>query len=231
MTLLIAGTDTEVGKTVLTTALVAYWHKYYVPKTLGLMKLVQAGKGDRELYEQLFTLQQPPHTLAPLYFKTPVAPPIAARQEGQPLDLGKVWQASIALQQGREFVLVEALGGLGSPVTEELTVADVARDWRWEVVLVVPVKLGAIAQTVANVALARHYNVQLKGIVLNCLEPTTSDRLADWTPIDLIQSLTGTPVLGVVPHLSDPTDINALAQVASQLALEQILPRQLPMGV
>jgi len=61
-------------------------------------------------------------------------------------------------------VLVEALGG--SPVSEEFTVADLA-EWR-PTVLVVPVKLGAIAQAVANVALARPSRVHLKGIVLNC---------------------------------------------------------------
>lgn len=222
MTLLIVGTDTEVGKTVLTTALVAYWHKYYSLERLGLMKLMQAGAGDRELYEQLFPLTQPPETLAPLYFETPVAPPIAARREGKTIDLGKVWQVLTTLQRSREFVIVEALGGLGSPVTEELTVADLARDWGLEVVLVVPVKLGAIAQSVANAALARQSRLQLRGLVLNCCAETTSTQIADWTPTELIESLTGFPVLGILPHLADPTDVAALTQVASNLALERI---------
>ncbi|NEO25849.1 MAG: AAA family ATPase [Kamptonema sp. SIO4C4] len=49
--LLITGTDTEVGKTVLTTALVAYWQTYKTLDRLGLMKLLQTGEGDRELYQ------------------------------------------------------------------------------------------------------------------------------------------------------------------------------------
>lgn len=219
MTLLITGTDTEVGKTVLTTALIAYWQTYRNLADLGIMKLMQAGEGDSELYRELFNLQQSQETLVPLYFKTPVAPPIAAVQEGLDIDLGKVWQALTQLQQTKKTVFVEALGGLGSPVTWELTVADIARDWRLETILVVPVKLGAIAQTVANVALARQNQIKLKGIVLNCVTPDAQSRLDDWTPPEFIQSLTQIPVLGVMPYLDSTRDVDKLAQVAANLDL------------
>ncbi|MGB3695215.1 MAG: dethiobiotin synthase [Spirulinaceae cyanobacterium] len=221
--LLITGTDTEVGKTVLTTCLVAYWEKYRSLDKLGLMKLVQTGIGDRELYQQLFSLSQSPEEVAPLCFDTPVAPPIAAAREGKEVDLAKVWQNFNHLQQQRDLVIVEALGGLGSPVTSELVVADLARDWGLSTVLVVPVKLGAIAQTVANVALAKQFGVHLKGIVLNCRESGTEEKLADWTPIDLIQSLTNLPVLGLLPHLADPQAKDKLVQVAANLELEYLI--------
>ena len=221
--LLITGTDTEVGKTVLTTCLVAYWEKYHSLSKLGLMKLVQTGIGDRELYQQLFSLSQPSEEIAPLCFKTPVAPPIAAQREGKEIKLDKIWQTFDHLQKQRDFVIVEALGGLGSPVTSELIVADLARDWCLATVLVVPVKLGAIAQTVANVALAKQFGVTLKGIVLNCREVDAEERLEDWTPVDLIQSLTNLPVLGVLPHLADTQDKDKLAQVAANLELEYLI--------
>jgi len=192
---------------------------------MGILKLIQTGTGDRELYQKLFDLNQAPEEITPLHFETPVAPPVAAQREGRSIDLKLVWQAFNTLLQERQWVLVEALGGLGSPVTHELTVADLARDWRLPVVLVVPVKLGAIAQAVANVALARSSGVQLKGIVLNCVNPCSEEEMANWVPIDLIQSLTNVPVLGILPHLADPTDLSKLAQVASNLDLEQLLPR------
>ncbi|EAW43081.1 ATP-dependent dethiobiotin synthetase BioD, partial [Nodularia spumigena] len=119
-------------------------------------------------------------------------------------------------------VLVEALGGLGSPITNELTVADLAGDWRLPTVLVVPVRLGAIAQAVANVALARQSKVNLKGIVLNCVQPRTDAEIADLTPSDLIQSLTHTPVLGCLPYLDNLEDLDKLAQVASHLDWERL---------
>ena len=220
--LLITGTDTEVGKTVLTTALAAYWQKYQ--SQIGIMKLIQTGVGDRQLYTQLFSLNQSPEEIAPLYFDAPLAPPIAAAKEGRTVDLKIVWQALEKLRSKRDWVILEALGGLGSPVTDELTVADLAYAWRLPTVLVVPVKLGAIAQAVANVALARQVGLNLIGIVLNCAQPRTDAEIADWTPVELIQSLTNIPVLGCLPYLEDPTDLDKLALVASNLDLERLMP-------
>lgn len=223
-TLTIVGTDTEVGKTVLTSALVAYWQLYHRHRSLGLMKLIQTGIGDRERYQELFGDRSSLEIVTPLCFQTPVAPPIAAEQEARDIDLGRVWQALQRLEQEKDLVIVEALGGLGTPVTRELTVADLAGEWRLSAILVVPVKLGAIAATVANVALARQCKVALKGIILNCIEPRTEQQLTDWTPINLMQSLTCVPVLGILPYLHDLNDLDKLASVASNLNVEKILP-------
>ncbi|MBC1219185.1 ATP-dependent dethiobiotin synthetase BioD [Nostoc sp. UCD121] len=221
-TLLITGTDTEAGKTVLTTALAAYWQKYYPQRSWGIMKPIQSGIGDREWYQKLFALEQSSEEITPLYFEAPLAPPIAAARENRQVDLAVVWQALSKLRSQRDFVLVEALGGLGSPVTDELTVADLAGEWRLPTVLVVPVRLGAIAQAVANVALARQSRVNLKGIILNCVQPRTDAEIADWTPQQLIQSLTNTPVLGCLPYLDNLTDLDKLAQIASDLDWETL---------
>lgn len=222
--LLITGTDTDAGKTVLTAALAAYWQTYCASQTLAIMKPIQSGVGDRELYAQLFSLNQSLAEITPLAFQAPLAPPLAAAQEGSSIDLEKAWQGFEALRQQRDFVLVEALGGLGSPVTAETTVADLAWDWRMPTVLVVPIKLGAIGQAVANVALARQSRVHLKGIVLNCAQPCSEQDVANWAPAHLIQSLTRVPVLGCVPYLEDPTNLTKLAQVASELDLERFMP-------
>jgi dethiobiotin synthetase len=222
-TLLITGTDTEAGKTVLTSALAAYWQKYYPNRSLGIMKPIQSGVGDRELYQKLFNLELSPEEITPLYFQAPLAPPIAAAKENRHVDLGLVWQSLEKMRSLRDFVLVEALGGLGSPVTDELTVADLAGEWRLPTVLVVPVRLGAIAQAVANVALAREKRLNLKGIVLNCVQPRTVAEIADLTPDEMIQSLTNTPVLGCLPYLDNPEDLDKLAQVASDLDLETLM--------
>ncbi|MGL5135229.1 MAG: AAA family ATPase, partial [Planktothrix sp.] len=90
-TLLIAGTDTNVGKTVLTTALISYWQTYYLSRSLGVFKPIQTGQGDRELYTQLFTLNQSIEEINPLHFAAPLAPPIAAELEGKIVDLKLVW--------------------------------------------------------------------------------------------------------------------------------------------
>jgi dethiobiotin synthetase len=224
-TLLITATDTEVGKTVLTTSLVAYRQTYYSSTTLGLLKLIQCGVGDRERYHQLFAASPTVEIGDSLYFETPIAPPIAAELENRWIDLAPIWQNLQALRQRHDLVLVEALGGLGSPVTHELTVADLAGEWRLETWLVAPVKLGAIAQIVANIALARERKVNLRGIVLSCPQPVSPEQIAQWTPIALIESLTQLPVLGILPHLEDLNNLAQLTAAAAGLRLEGVFPR------
>jgi len=219
--LLIAGTDTNAGKTVLTTALFAYLRKYYPSQKVGIFKPLQTGEGDKELYSQLFSLNQ--SEITSLHFSAPLAPPIAAEKEGKEIDLKIVWQAFTSLQQQQDLILIEALGGLGSPITYELTVADLARDWALPTVLVVPIKLGCIAQIVANVALAQQSKVKLKGIVLNCVQPVSEQEITELAPIGLIQSLTNVPVLGIMPYLADTQDLEKLAQVAGNLELESLI--------
>ena len=221
--LLVTGTDTEVGKTILIISLAAYYQKYYPDSTLGLFKLLQTGIGDREIYTQLFGNLDNLKIVTPLCLSTPVAPPVAAAKEGVNIDLDKIRQELNNLTQEQHFVLVEALGGLGSPVTAELTVADIAGDWGLETILVVPVKLGAISQTVANVALARQTKVNLKGIVLNCREPLDEEEINTLAPIDLIESLTQTKILGTMPYLENYQDLEQLAKNISDLKLEKLL--------
>ena len=222
--LLIAGTDTDVGKTFVTIALASYWQKYHHQRqNFSIFKLMQTGTGDVELYNRLFA-ETGIEIVAPLRFSAPLAPPIAAAKEGRSVELGEVWQAFNTLNRKSSLVLLESLGGLGSPVTNELTVGNIAADWRLPTVLVVPVKLGAIANVVANVALARSLNINLKGIILNCSQ-ARSREIEDLTPIDLIQSLTQTPVIGTLPYIENLNQTDKIAQIVSNWDIELILPR------
>ncbi|MEB3228505.1 MAG: dethiobiotin synthase [Synechocystis sp.] len=223
-TLFIVGCDTEVGKTVTTSALAAYWQRYYPHQSLGLMKLLQTGVGDDEHYQHLFGDIDHWEVVTPLKFATPVAPPIAAEREGKLIDLAVVWQTLQRLQKNHQRVLVEGLGSLGSPVTDELTVADVAGLWRLDCLLVVPVKLGAIGQAIAQVALARQAKVALKGLILSCGSPEAEQHLDDWAASPMLEQFTGLPVLGVIPYLTaaDRQDLAQLAQVAADLHLASL---------
>ena len=221
-TLFIAGTDTDAGKTVFTTALAAYLQKYRSQNSWGIMKPIQSGIGDKEVYQKLFSLSQSEEEITPLYFQAPLAPPLAAAKENREIDLGVVWKTFTQLQQKNDFLLVESLGGLGSPVTDEFTVADLAGEWRLPTVLVVPVRLGAISQVVTSVALAKQAKVELLGIILNCCSAMTPEQIADWTPADMIESFTNIPVLGCLPYLENPENLDNLAQIASDLELEKL---------
>jgi len=88
----------------------------------------------------------------------------------------------------------------------------------------VPVKLGAIGQVVAAVALAERSNLQILGIVRSCLVPCTDQQIENWASQDLMETLTGIQVLGTLPYLADSEDVAALAQAASNLDLELLMP-------
>lgn len=222
--LLIAGTDTEVGKTVVTSALLAYYRHYQPQRSLGLLKLIQAGVGDAELYQRLFFPHLTTAELVPQSFSAPLAPPLAAALEHRLVDLEQLWQALNSLSQTHDWVLLEGAGGLGSPVTDEFTLAALAGLWHLPLVLVVPVKLGAIAQAVANVALARQTGLDLRGIILNCPHPCSDQQVAQWAPVPLMTTLTRVPVLGVLPYLADATSVADLVQAARGLTLDLLDP-------
>ena len=80
-------------------------------------------------------------------------------------------------------------------------------------------------RSVANVALAKQYGVELRGIVLNCPHPMSVDETNNFAPAELIQSLTSTPVLGCIPYLPDLHDLKLLAAAAANLELEILLPQ------
>ena len=237
--LLIVGSDTGVGKTVLTAALAAYWLTYrdrptsqnasppispHTPTTSrGIYKPLQSGAGDREFYAQTFALSQTLAEITPLYFETPIAPAIAAYKEGKAIDLGLIWQQFQKLQSQKECLLVESLGGLGSPITDEYIVADLARDWAVDTILVVPVRLGAISQAIANVALAKLQKVKLRGIVLSCSQVYTNEEIEELAPPQMISRLASVPVLGILPYVHNLSDLSELARAASELDIERIL--------
>ncbi|APB32316.1 dethiobiotin synthetase [Gloeomargarita lithophora Alchichica-D10] len=219
--LFISASDTSAGKTVVTAALALLMGK------VGVMKLVQAGAGDREYYQQVLALDQTPAELNPLYFSAPLAPPLAAQREGRTVDLAQAWQNLTQLRQRYTQVLIEGAGGLGSPVTWEWTTADVCAQWRLATVVVIPVRLGAIGQAVAQVALARQVGVLLRGLILNEPQPLTPEQRQDWAPVGLIQQLTGVPVLAQFPHVTNITDPECLKQAAQAGELSRCWPQVL----
>ena len=120
------------------------------------------------------------------------------------LDLGEQWQQFQALQTQHSWVLVVALGGLGTPVDDQTTMADLAWDWRLPTLLVVPMDGDVVNGAVAQVALAKQARCPLQGLVLNCSQPVEMSLVQAWGAT--IAQLTRLPILAVVPFLGEPID-------------------------
>lgn len=222
--ILVAGTSTGVGKTVVTMAIAAYCQTFLPERSLAIFKPVETGQQDRPTYHDILSLQQNPDDTVLYSFQQAIAPPLAAEQAGTAINLADIWRRYQALQQAHQLVIMEACGSLGTPLTPETTVADLAWDWRLPTVLVVPVGPEAIGQAIAHVALARQARVHLKGIILNSPHPLSLEEQDTVAPVSLLQALTQVPVLGSIPYLENGWDVAKLSHVASQLDLERILP-------
>ncbi len=147
------------------------------------------------------------------------------------LDLGETWRSlnpplnsANPADEPQTGILIEAMGSLGTPVTPETTVADLAADWRLPTLLVGAVTEQGLDNLVAQVALAQQRRCDLRGIVLNCLTAEAEARLLDWSHPRQVMALTHVPVIGQVPFLGAELDLNAtpplgLAQIVANFDL------------
>ena len=170
--LFITGTDTNVGKTYVA-ALIA---KQLVAtgKRVGVYKPAASGcVGDET--DDPFVLWQAagrPATMAdvcPQRFTAPLAPHLAARAEGKEVDVELLRAGLDFWREQSDIILVEGLGGLMSPVSDDEYVADLAHDFRFPLIIVAPNALGVINQTLQTLITASTFRdgLDVAGIVLN----------------------------------------------------------------
>ena len=220
----IAGTDTDVGKTVVTAGLLAAANQQGL-KTLGL-KPVAAGceqtadglrNGDALILQQTMSIDLPYAQVNPVAFEPPIAPHIAAEQQGKRLTASQLaGYCRGTLMTGADFTLVEGAGGWRVPLNRRETLADLARELQLPVILVVGMTLGCINHALLTVEAIRRDGLPLAGWVANKV-----DQAMDCYQENLatLQAMIPAPLVGEVPHLSSP----AADEVAKHLNIEGLL--------
>jgi dethiobiotin synthetase len=182
--LFITGTDTGVGKTYVT-ALIARTLAS-AGKRVGVYKPVASGcepTGGELVSDDAVTLWNAanrPGDLAkvcPQRFRAPLAPHLAARAEGRSVDAGLLRSGLDVWLAASDIVLVEGVGGLMSPVTEEEYVADLACDFGFPLLVVSRDRLGTIHQTLTTLIAAATFGegLDVAGVVLNELPSSAGD--------------------------------------------------------
>ena len=182
--LFISGTDTEIGKTYCTAliakALVAAGRKVGVYKPAASGCEMQDGQLVSEDAVALWQAAEQPLTLeavCPQRFAAPLAPHLAAKEEGKTID-AELLRTGIAAWQGQcDIVLVEGAGGLLSPMGEEEYVADLALDFGYPLVVVTANKLGVLHHTLATLIAAATFRdgLEVAGVVLNDIGANAND--------------------------------------------------------
>jgi dethiobiotin synthetase len=204
--ILIAGTDTGVGKTVVSVLLIA------ALRTGGMravgMKPVESGCAPDPLdaLSLLVASEEdiPLDDLCPYRFRNPVAPEVAAASEGTAIDLSIIESAFQRLSSRYEKVIIESAGGIGTPYGPDLLVMDLARMLKVPVLLVARDVLGVVGQALTALRAMQHASVQCLGIILcrTTDDPPGPDAA---TNVSLITSHSeGVPVLGMLPFIPEP---------------------------
>jgi dethiobiotin synthetase len=232
--LFITGTDTGVGKTIVTAALAMILRE--AGADVGVMKPVATGcvrrreglvSEDAELLAKAADVPEPLAEISPIRLAEPLAPTVAAARARLTLDLAPMWAAWRRLRSAHDIMLVEGIGGLLCPVTPKESVADLAKVFGLPLLVVARPVLGTINHTALTVEAARARGLRVAGIVINRYHHDSAD-LAETTNPDEVQRLTGVDVLGLVPD--DPkTDFRAgvvgedVLAAARQLPLKKLL--------
>jgi dethiobiotin synthetase len=208
----ITGTDTNVGKTWATVALMRYFQSK--GKTVMGMKPVASGCTTQDgmlVNSDALLLQENASTMLdyglinPYAFVLPVSPHIAGKDN--PVELDIVIKTFDAIKDQAQIILVEGAGGWYSPLNENQDNADLAAALALPVLMVVAIKLGCI-----NHAKLTHQAIQGSGV--NCAGWIAVCNEADTRyPNEIIAKLKSTlavPMLGVLPYL-ETADFDTLA--------------------
>ena len=201
----VTGTDTGVGKTYITCALL------HATRRLGLtavgMKPIAAGieaDGRNEDVVQLLaasSVQPPLDWVNPYRYASPIAPHIAAAEAGQPIEIPVIRQAFERLRPLANVVWVEGVGGFCVPLDAHTDTADLAQALAVPVVLVVGMRLGCLNHALLTAEAIANRNLMLAGWVANRIDPAMARFEAN---LETLQARLNTPLLGVVPHGASP---------------------------
>jgi dethiobiotin synthetase len=203
--LLVLGTDTGVGKTCVSEALL----RVAARRGFRLVpyKPVETGCApDAEDARRLCSAANLPGLLpvdiCAFSFPAPVAPSVAARLAGRPIELPALLARGHALAARGDALLIETAGGLLAPYGGGTTSISLAELFDIDVLLVSANRLGTISHTALALAEIARRRLRFAGLVLVNVDPDPAPDHA-WNASE-IEALTGTAPLGILRHCPTP---------------------------
>lgn len=225
--LFITGTDTGVGKTVVAGAIAAALRERGLD--IGVMKPLESGcerrngrlvPADALFLRRLAGVRDPLDLVCPYRFAAPLAPALAAEEEGVEPRLQVIRAAFDQLSRRHEMMLVEGAGGLLAPALPDMFMADLARSLGAKLLLVARNRLGTINHTLLSLHYAHSAGLQVAGVVLNTTDPT--EEPSTLSNAQAIEGWGRVRLLGTFPHLARLTRA-ALVRAAGALDLATLV--------
>jgi len=177
-TLFITGTDTGVGKTVLTALLLAYLREEGV-NALAMKPFSAGSLADARLFNRLQDNLLPMDLLAPFRFEAPVAPLVSVRKCRQHITLRQVLERIRQVDRRCDRLLVEGIGGVLVPLAEGFGVGQIIQRLACPVIVVARNRLGTINHTLLTVEMLRRLRVERIKVVLMDRSAEDSSREAN----------------------------------------------------
>jgi len=206
----ITGTDTGVGKTLISKILI----EYFVSKgeSVAPMKPVASGaffQNDILVNDDALVLIKAANThfdystVNPYVFKEPIAPHLAAEKANNIVDIEYLNLKHSELEIAAEHVVIEGAGGWQVPLNRNVSMADWVSDNQWPVILVVGLRLGCINHARLSYLDIIAKKSRLAGWVVNSIDPEVLE--AESVIADMEQFIKA-PLLGVIPWLGNETE-------------------------
>ncbi len=205
----VTATGTDVGKTFITALLVKKWRDsgidagYYKAALSGAE--LRDGKwvaGDADYVKRIANLPDTQEQLVSYVYKEAVSPHLAARKEGNPVELAKVKADFDAACVRHEFVFAEGSGGIICPIRyddQKVFLVDIMKMLDLPLVIVTTAALGSINACVLTVEYARSCGLDVRGLIVNRYGSSGNLEMED-DNIRMMQDLTGLEILAKVKN-------------------------------
>lgn len=217
----ITGTDTGVGKSI-ASAVIAMLLKRK-GHSVGVMKPVTSGciERDGKLVSEDAELlcfaagTEVTSDSAPYLLKAPLAPSLAASMEGVRIDFQVIRDAYQRLADQYDYLIVEGAGGLMVPVSGGMLISDLALFLGLPIAVIARPGLGTVNHTLLTTFSAKNLGLTVKGVIVNRFPANPGD--AEKHAPHMLDSLSGSPLLGVFPEVQGDDDRDVVTGVADIL--------------
>lgn len=220
----VTGTDTDVGKTTISSGLLAKAVQQKLmtaaikPIASGCTKTAQGLRNSDALtLLENTNLSLTYEEINPIAFLPPIAPHIAAQEQDIDLSVTTLYPyVKHVLLKKADFTLIEGAGGWRVPLNDTEYLSDLVKALALPVILVVGVRLGCVNHAVLTLETIQRDGLIVAGWIANIIDPQMA-RLDD--NLQTLAKLIKVPCLGTVPHLTKLT----ATHVASYLSLDPLL--------
>ena len=201
--LFITATDTNIGKTLVAGGIAELLVKQglkvgvFKPIATGCMRTAYGLESTDASFLAYCAKPDCPLTVVnPVSYVTPAAPLVAAEAEGREIDFGLISESYDYVCNISDIVIVEGIGGVRVPITQEYDVRDLAAAFGLPVVIVARPHLGTINHTLLTIDALRARGIEPAGVVINSYAEPVADRAVMTAP-EIIQRCSGVKILAI----------------------------------